>query len=564
MERIFNTLYRKINSKLDTITSTFLIGMVFPTLITFSEWLIFMYILNLNHEIYTKTIKYSVITVSFCEIVFIFLYLFSKNKNKVIRKFYFIDKILNTRRSLYISGHYFNYYIFLINKIYKYFFLIKVAFNILFFTFFVILEYYILGLNINYVYFLIVIIGVPLIFFNITSSYLITDYLLAIKYHEILPFILSSKYVRTNIKGEYTFRNQRILLGSFLGLIFITTFLFVFLYLSGRLKCDFFNCWDYFRTVVIINIINFSIVIYFILLKLKGMKNSIFLIFKTLEEDNIEYMKYADFKTIDVSVLKLYFTAYNSISKAISYKNRLNYLLNNITKRLKEENKKAKILTKTLQLYLPKIIMDLSKNTEIDDFRTDFLEIPEVKKLSGFIFVDIMGFTSLTMYKSPNEVIKFLNYIFQPIIDFVIAKGGDIQNFMGDEIFITHDDPEETLRVALKIANEYSKMLGVGFHVSAGYGEFIMGNVGSEKRRAYTIVSKDVNIVHKINKEAGKNEVVAQATLIKNVDLNYFKSYYHIEGPYFTVLPFYTMENFLTSQEEYFYKIKPKKMYRGW
>lgn len=117
---------------------------------------------------------------------------------------------------------------------------------------------------------------------------------------------------------------------------------------------------------------------------------------------------------------------------------------------------------------------------------------------ASVLFLDIRDFTQRVQLLSPEEVNKFQNQFFGPIMDCIHNHGGMINQLMGDGLMATFaseegDSPENAFKAARDILSTVSKMnksewseeikVGIGIH----NGEIIAGNIGNNTRQQFSI-----------------------------------------------------------------------------
>lgn len=152
------------------------------------------------------------------------------------------------------------------------------------------------------------------------------------------------------------------------------------------------------------------------------------------------------------------------------------------------------------------------------------------KKTAAVMFSDIRGFTTLSEAVDPNELVRFLNAYFALWSAAVRKNGGWVDKFIGDAVMAVFDkgDDGEKASAVLRCATEVLATLdplrtgvfsdgriGIGIHI----GTVVMGNVGSDLRRDYTVIGDVVNTASRLEglcKEHGASliasgEIVALA-----------------------------------------------------
>lgn len=113
------------------------------------------------------------------------------------------------------------------------------------------------------------------------------------------------------------------------------------------------------------------------------------------------------------------------------------------------------------------------------------------------LFLDIRDFTNRVQHLSPEEVNKFQNKFFEPLMDCIHKNGGIINQIMGDGLmasFATETDGnyEGAYIATVEILDRIKKMnkkaddkinVGIGIHS----GEIIAGNIGNKVRQQFSM-----------------------------------------------------------------------------
>lgn len=131
------------------------------------------------------------------------------------------------------------------------------------------------------------------------------------------------------------------------------------------------------------------------------------------------------------------------------------------------------------------------------------------------LFVDIRRFTSLAEVLPPTRLIAVLNRYFERMLAVVEAEGGIVNKFGGDSLLAIFGSPlnpapdhaEQAVRAALRmrvalaefnreqVAKEMPE-LKVGFGLATG--ELVAGNIGSSRKREYTVIGDPVNLAARL------------------------------------------------------------------
>jgi len=145
------------------------------------------------------------------------------------------------------------------------------------------------------------------------------------------------------------------------------------------------------------------------------------------------------------------------------------------------------------------------------------------------MFLDIRGFTSFSEGRTPEEVIAYLNGLWEILVDVVNEHHGIVNKFLGDGFMATFGAPFEegnssrnALDAAVAIVAAVERAvaekrcpptrIGIGLHA----GEVVAGNVGSASRKEYTVLGDVVNLASRIeslNKEFESTLLASKAVV---------------------------------------------------
>lgn len=156
------------------------------------------------------------------------------------------------------------------------------------------------------------------------------------------------------------------------------------------------------------------------------------------------------------------------------------------------------------------------------------LEDPEAIGLGGerreltVYFSDLAGFTDMSETMKPDELLRVVNAYLGEMTEFILEEGGYLDKYIGDAIMGVFGAPEESenhavaaCRAAVRsrdhlaaLQSRWQELHGVRLHARIGIntGEMIVGNVGSARKRNYTVVGDAVNLASRLegaNKEYG-------------------------------------------------------------
>jgi adenylate cyclase len=131
------------------------------------------------------------------------------------------------------------------------------------------------------------------------------------------------------------------------------------------------------------------------------------------------------------------------------------------------------------------------------------------------LFSDIRGFTTMSETTPPEKIVEMLNVHFTTMADIILKHNGTIDKYIGDAIMAFWGAPVRTsdhaeravlaareMLAALKEVNDTLKERGFEHEVRIGVGinsgVATIGNIGSEKKKNYTIVGDTVNLASRL------------------------------------------------------------------
>ncbi len=190
------------------------------------------------------------------------------------------------------------------------------------------------------------------------------------------------------------------------------------------------------------------------------------------------------------------------------------------------EERKAREIRRMFSSYVsPKIVKELIEN-------------PEKARLGGerrsvtVLFSDVIGFTSLSEKKQPEEVVSLLNEYYKEMAEVIFRWDGTLDKIIGDEIMVfwgaPADQPDHA-ELAVRCALDMSKRLnglqaqwkrkgveGLDSGMGINTGEVIIGNIGAQgKKMDYTAIGDHINLgarVEKLTRQYGTRILITENT----------------------------------------------------
>ena len=140
------------------------------------------------------------------------------------------------------------------------------------------------------------------------------------------------------------------------------------------------------------------------------------------------------------------------------------------------------------------------------------------------MFLDVRNFTAFAERKSPEEVVGYLNALFDFMIESVNAHHGIVNKFLGDGFMAVFGAPlrgdndcKNAIEAALEIVSRLEALVADGsipatrVGIGIASGKALIGNVGSSERKEYTVIGDVVNVASRVeglNKELGSQILV--------------------------------------------------------
>ncbi|MEH2476029.1 adenylate cyclase [Nitrobacteraceae bacterium AZCC 2161] len=140
------------------------------------------------------------------------------------------------------------------------------------------------------------------------------------------------------------------------------------------------------------------------------------------------------------------------------------------------------------------------------------------------MFVDFRSFTAAARVRTPRQVVERLDGAFAVLVDVLDRHSGIVNKFLGDGFLALFgapiEDPDAAQRavaaaremlVAMEennAGNEWPLRIGIGVHMGA----VVAGNVGSPRRKEYTVIGDTVNFAARLealNKEFGSQLLIS-------------------------------------------------------
>jgi adenylate cyclase len=154
----------------------------------------------------------------------------------------------------------------------------------------------------------------------------------------------------------------------------------------------------------------------------------------------------------------------------------------------------------------------------------------EKKDLTA-LFSDLAGFTDLSERIPPEHLLAVINLYLQEVSDALLASGAYIDKYIGDAVMAVFGAPQAlpnhaesactgalaAQRALAGLNPRFERDYGCTLHMRIGVnsGDMIVGNMGSERKRNYTVLGDAVNLASRLeaaNKEFGTYILLGETT----------------------------------------------------
>ena len=136
------------------------------------------------------------------------------------------------------------------------------------------------------------------------------------------------------------------------------------------------------------------------------------------------------------------------------------------------------------------------------------------------LFADLVGFTTLSETLPPAQVAALLNRFFSAMTDAIFSEDGTVDKFIGDAILAVfgapveqHDHARRAVRAAQAMRRAVARLnadggrpLRVRYAINSGVA--IAGDVGSARRREYTVLGDVVNTASRLESLAEPDQII--------------------------------------------------------
>ncbi|MBP7791605.1 MAG: adenylate/guanylate cyclase domain-containing protein [Candidatus Goldbacteria bacterium] len=178
---------------------------------------------------------------------------------------------------------------------------------------------------------------------------------------------------------------------------------------------------------------------------------------------------------------------------------------------------------KVLEMHL-----DPNVKKEIEQRNIDEIYIGNKTKTGTILFSDLRGFTYVSEFYSPDEVVMILNEYLSESTKIINKYHGRVNKYIGDAIlaifeeapkYADYMDQDKAILAALDMQVQFqillkrwkkkiNPLLKIGLGIGLSRGQFVVGNIGSESRMEYAVIGDTVNFASRLCSIAKDGEII--------------------------------------------------------
>lgn len=159
------------------------------------------------------------------------------------------------------------------------------------------------------------------------------------------------------------------------------------------------------------------------------------------------------------------------------------------------------------------------------------------KKNVTIMFCDMVGFTSFAENKEPEQLVTFINGLLNELTNIILDNNGTLDKYMGDAVMAFWGAPINlsdhtylACKSAIEMQNKIKQLSNhweekgeksLRIRIGINTGDVIVGNVGGEKHKNYTVMGDEVNLASRLesaNKEYSTLIMISESSFEKIKD----------------------------------------------
>jgi len=176
-----------------------------------------------------------------------------------------------------------------------------------------------------------------------------------------------------------------------------------------------------------------------------------------------------------------------------------------------EEKEKEQLRARFESYFPPAVVKQMLENPD------SLMTKPQSREIT-IMFSDIKSFTTHSSKMTPEEISAALSEYFEAMTSIVFKYEGTVDKFIGDGLMVFYGAPETQDDHALRCVNAAIEMqkkcrelrvkwesegrFPLQIRIGINTGTVIVGDLGSERRKEYTVIGSDVNLAQRLESNA--------------------------------------------------------------
>ncbi|MFA5834135.1 MAG: adenylate/guanylate cyclase domain-containing protein [Bacteroidota bacterium] len=176
-----------------------------------------------------------------------------------------------------------------------------------------------------------------------------------------------------------------------------------------------------------------------------------------------------------------------------------------------EEKEKEQLRARFESYFPPAVVKQMLENPD------SLMTKPRSQEIT-IMFSDIKSFTNHSSRMTPEEISSSLSEYFEAMTAIVFKYEGTVDKFIGDGLMVFYGAPEQQEDHALRCVQAAIEMqkkcreikkkweaegrFPIQIRIGINTGKVIVGDLGSERRKEYTVIGSDVNLAQRLESNA--------------------------------------------------------------
>jgi len=191
-----------------------------------------------------------------------------------------------------------------------------------------------------------------------------------------------------------------------------------------------------------------------------------------------------------------------------------------------EEKEKEQLRARFESYFPPAVVKQMLENPELRMTKPKSLEVT-------IMFSDIKSFTTHSSTMTPEDISASLSEYFEAMTAIVFKYEGTVDKFIGDGLMVFYGAPEEQKDHALRCVNAAIEMqkkcrelkqqwtakgkFPLQIRIGINTGEVVVGDLGSERRKEYTVIGSPVNLSQRLESNAPVEGILISETTYRYI-----------------------------------------------